>query len=452
MNKMTITPTHLSVAGIAFWFSLPQSERVRFQQAKKLFWLVLVFSIIPDFDVFLGQHRGLSHSIIPPLILMVLGSILHSYFQYYSIQLEDTKREKYAFWGRCVLYIGGIWLFHTSLDWDWPLTLFYPLSDRAYQIKFEYILSLVPWLFFPAMIIGIGLRITGVSYLQGLSTFFINLPPDVRQQIFGGPTAAFTIPDFVLHVVLFSIFLVYVARPMFPHVDFKRFRIWKQPVTFDRPLLGLGVILILSGTMTGPMIGLQTTDSSSISGTFQISENTFSPTIALSFESTVYLFQPGTNLHIDGLMNITSDNSFNHSLFLIDPSDYTEFTNNISQIFSDFPLNSSQNEQMFRTRYQSYLNALYMRSYSGVATSDENISQLTLNLPTGSYVLMGVLTDWNSTQVLNGTWQGGNVRLEIVFSTSRITMYVLGVIFLLGGIVLIVFAYRLKKGQGLKFN
>lgn len=442
---MTIAPTHLSLSGIVFWGLLPRSERDRFQQAKRLFWLVLLFSILPDFDVFLGQHRGLSHSIIPPITLMVLGSLLHTYYIYYIVHLQDSQRMKYAFWGRCVLYIGGIWLFHTSLDWDWPLTLFYPLSDRAYQIRFEYILSLLPWLVFPAMIIGIGFKITGISYLQGLSTFFINLPSDVRQQIFGGPTATFTITDFVLHVTLFSIFLAYVVQPMTPQINLKEFLNWKRDLTYDRPLLGLGLILIISGTLTGPMIGIRTADSSSVSGTFEVSQSVFSPTVALSFESTLYLLQPGTAVHINGLMNVSSTSSLSHSLYLVSPSVYTLFTENTSETYFDYPLNSSQNEQMFRTKYQEFLTSLDTNSYAMAPPSDENVSRITLDLPTGSYVLMGVLTDWNITQLLNGTGQGENVRLEIGFTTNRITMYIFGVVFLLSGIVTMIWAFRLKK-------
>lgn len=446
---MTISPTHLSISGIVFWALLSPQERERFQHAKGIFWLILAFSILPDFDVFLGQHRGFSHSILPPLLLMIMGSFLHGYFQYYGIgRHEETQREKYAFWGRCMLYIGGLWLFHIALDWEWPLTLFYPLSDRAYRINFEYVLNLVPWLVFPAMIVGIGLKITGISYLQGLSTYFINLPPSVRQQIFGGPTAAFLVPDFVLHVTLFSIFLVHVARPMMPKVDFHRLKIKGPSFDYDKVLLGSGLILILSGAMFGPLIGLQTTDSSSISGTLSVSPSVFSPTIALSFESTKYLFQPSTTLYVDGLLNITSSNPLNRSLLLTDPSIYHAFTENVSQIFSDYTLNSSLNEQMFRIRYQSFLSSLYSRSYTKTASFGQKISRVNLDLATGPYVLLGVLTGWNSSQVLNGTSQQTDVRLEVVFSTSRFTLYMVGIIFMIVGLSVSILSFRLKKKQG----
>ena len=79
---MTILTTHLSLAGIAFWSFLSPTEKNNFKEKKYLFWIVLVFSIIPDIDIFLGIHRGLSHSLIPPTLLVILGISIHILNQY----------------------------------------------------------------------------------------------------------------------------------------------------------------------------------------------------------------------------------------------------------------------------------------------------------------------------------------------------------------------------------
>ncbi len=88
---MTILPTHLSLESILFWTFIPASEREKFQKKKRFFWLVVVFSILPDLDSFFGIHRGLSHSIIFPMVLVIVGTFVYYYYHYIHRDSKDNK-------------------------------------------------------------------------------------------------------------------------------------------------------------------------------------------------------------------------------------------------------------------------------------------------------------------------------------------------------------------------
>ena len=79
---MTLFPTHFSLEGLLLWSFLPRSEKAIFKKNKALFWLVLSFSLLPDIDIFFGNHRGFSHSFIIPLFLVIVGMFFHIQHSY----------------------------------------------------------------------------------------------------------------------------------------------------------------------------------------------------------------------------------------------------------------------------------------------------------------------------------------------------------------------------------
>ncbi len=454
---MTLTPTHLSLESILLWTFIPASERERFQNKKRFFWLVVAFSVLPDLDAFLGIHRGISHSILFPMILVIIGTFIYYHYHYNrkdSINsenteegLSETRSEEFSFFARCVAYIGILWLIHIILDMDYPLAIFFPLSDRLYQLDFVIFFDVLPWLIFPAMIVGMGFEITGLTYLRGISTYFVNLPPSIREEIWGHQPQPYYINDFFIHGLLFLIFLMYVARPMVPRIEWRHLSEWPKKIRFDGPIMGLGVVLVVMGFMLGPMIGTHTIDTDSINGSFQVSKTVFSPTMAIAFETTNYLLQPDTLFFVKGSLTTNSVNDpFDQVLLMTTQKKYNNFSNGVSQLFKQYPLNTSENILAFEPIYQNLLDELYTYSLA-MNLTNQNETRLNTQLLSGSFALVSVIESWNSDQILNGTHQFENVQLAVTITSNRLSLMFFGMTSIIVGILVSFFSVRVKKSK-----
>lgn len=446
---MTLFPTHLSLEGLLLWSFLPRSEKAIFEKNKALFWLVLAFSLLPDIDIFFGNHRGFSHSLVIPLILVILGMFFYIQYRYNNNsarkQDDPTNQTKKAFWGRCTLYAGLLWIIHILLDLEYPLAIFYPLSDRLYQINFFYLLDLLPWLFFPVMIVGFEFHVSGISYLKGLTTYFLNIPASERPGIFGSQVIAINIEGLLLHTLIFVIFVVKVVKPMVPRFSHSNFqKLWRK-LSFDGYVLGAGLTLLLVGFIMGPLIGIQTLDIQSIDSTFKISSSVFSPTVALSSEPTNYLFQPNTIATITGTLTLqTIENDFDHVLLVSKQNDYSKFITDLSALYYSTPPNTTGNLISFRENYTLLLNELYS---TAIAMNLSNQYEQTINtqIISKSVVLIGILENWNDTLLLEGVEQAMNTHLAIEVKTSRLTLFLIGSGAIISGVLLVIISVRLKK-------
>ena len=445
---MTLMPTHLTLEAILFWTFIPASEKERFQQKKLFFWIVIAFTIFPDLDIFIGIHRGIFHSIIVPMVMVILGSMIYYNYKYVFHPSSDEQKigyDKFSFIGRCVLYAGIFWLIHILLDLEYPLAIFYPLSDRLYQFNFEILFDVMPWFILPATIVGIGFEISSVSYLRGLTTYFVNLPPAIREEIFGHKPIAFSFDDFFVHMILFVIFLMYVARPMVPTVNLSRLSEWRDKIRFDGPILGFGVILLVIGLVIGPMIGTHTIDSDSIRSSFQVSSTVFSPTIAIKFETTNYLLQPNTVFSLEGMLRTSSDDDpFDQILLLTTQENYSTFSSDVSKLFKQYPFNTSDNILAFETNYSILLNDLITYPLA-MNLTNVNETSLHTQLSSGSFTIVGVIERWNFTQILNGSHLLENTRLEVRITSSRFTLLTLGLGSIIAGIGVTILSVRVKK-------
>jgi hypothetical protein len=429
---------------------MSNSEQERFRKNKPLFWIVVAFTILPDIDIFFGFHRALSHSIIIPTALVIVGTLIYYYYNYFSNKgtLNDVNKnnnEKKSFWGRCMSYGGILWLLHILLDLDLPLAIFFPLSDRLYTLNFAILIDMMPWLIFPVMIVGFVLELTGISYLKGISLYFVNLTPSQRIDIWGEEPVALTIDDLFLHVILFVIFLIFVVRPMLPDFRVERISIWRKKLHSDKSIMSVGIILTVLGILLGPMTGTHTVDSNSITGNFQVSSTTLSPVIAITFESTNYLLQPNTEYFTKGTLVMSSDASpFDHLLLLATRDSYNSFSNSVSELFRLHPLNTSDNILQFELNYQSLLNNFSSGSIS-VNSTLINETSLETQLNSGSYALVGVIHNWNSTKVLNGTYLMEQAQLEVTIKSSRFSLLSIGIISLISGILIMYLSIKIKK-------
>jgi hypothetical protein len=446
---VTLFPTHLSLEGLLLWSFLPRSEKAIFKNNIAIFWLVLAFSLLPDIDIFFGNHRGLSHSLIIPVTLVIIGMIIHIQYRYKSNsegqQDFSTNQSKKAFYGRSTLYAGFLWIIHILIDLEYPLAIFYPLSDRLYQINFYYLLDLLPWLFFPVMIIGLEFRVTGISYLKGLTSYFLNIPPSDRPDIFGSRVIAINVQDILLHTLIFAIFFIKVAKPMAPQFSFANYQKLRKKITFDGYVLGAGLILILVGIIMGPLIGIQTIDVQSIDSTFRISPSVFSPTVALSSEATTYLFQPNTISTINGTLTLqTIETDFDHELVLSKQNDYSNFITDLSALYSSTPPNTSENILYFKENYTLLVNELYSTAIKMNGT-DQYEKTINIQITSQDIILIGILENWNDTLLLEGVEQTMNSHLAIEVKTSRLILFLAGLGAISVGLFLIIISVRLKK-------
>ena len=460
---MTIFPTHLSLEGIFLWFMIPDSEKILYKKRKLVFWIILFFSVAPDFDIFLGIHRGLSHSIFPPLFLTILGFYLYKQYSMFKdssssktpiatqlIKIRGYEIEKTLI-AKSLFYIGNLWLMHILLDLDYPLAIFYPLSDQLYQFNFTILISMIPWVFLPVSLAGIGFNIDSISYLKGLRTYFVNLSPSEREAIYGTTPVTIIIEDFFIHFLIFVIFLKIVAIPMIPsikNVSARKFYNYYNSkissVSYNGTALSLALILIVSGIVMSPLTGDSTKEQNSVAGSFLISNNSFAPSIAISFETTRYLLQPNTRYFVDGHLVISSaDHSLEHVLLIARTSDYNSFTTGVSSLFEIFPLNTSENLLKFKEDYTNLLDTLYS-TILGINLTNQNETYLNEVLSSGSYVLAGIIENWNNTEVLEGKLQVDQLFLEMEITSSRFSLFLIGLIVLLTGIGLVFTSIRIK--------
>lgn len=445
---MTLLPSHLSLEGILLWSILPEKDKIRFKQNKKLFWGVLIFSILPDADIFLGIHRGLSHSFFPPIILAIAGVIIYlNYKSVTDIDLgtnSEVRTDLKSFYGRSAVYASSLWLIHILLDLDYPLAIFYPLSDRLYQINFAYLVDLAPWLIFPLMIVGINLEITSVSYLQGIQSFFINLSPSQRIEVFGTNVISITIESFFFHLLLFLIFIIIVAKPMNPLPKIKFPKRYKE-FQYDGVIFSLGMFLIITGLIMGPLIGLDTYEQRAINSSFRVSPTVFSPSVALAVEPNNLLLQPNTLMKIEGSLLIkTNENSFSHVMLISEQHDYNIFTSDLGALFKISPPNTTENLILFKEGYQDIREQLYESALAMnlTSTNETVISARILNKP---LILVALIEDWNDTLVLTGNEIDSSVHLSISVRSSRLTLFVLGLCGIICGVITLLISVKLKK-------
>ncbi|MHA2276981.1 MAG: metal-dependent hydrolase [Candidatus Kariarchaeaceae archaeon] len=445
---MTLIPSHLSLEGILLWSVLPEADKKRFNKHRYLFWVILLFSILPDVDIFLGIHRGLSHSLFPPLILAIIGVII--YLNYNSttnsnLDLKiDAKSGLKSLYGRSAVYASFLWLVHILLDLDYPLAIFYPLSDRLYQINFVYLVDLAPWLFFPLMIVGINLEVTSTSYLRGIQSFFVNLSPSQRTEIFGTNVIPITIEMFFFHFLLFLVFIAIVVRPMNPLPKIKLLDRYKR-VKYDGIVFGLGLCFIISGLMMGPLIGLETHEQRTIDSSFRISPEVFSPSVALAIEPNNLFLQPNTVMNIEGLLIIrTNGDSFKHIMLISEQHEYNVFNSDLGALFKVSPPNTTENMIIFKESYKNLREQLYESALAMNLTSSNETVIITriLNKP---LILVGLIEDWNDSTVLAGNEITSSVQLSISVKTSRLTLFIIGVGGIICGVITILISVKLKK-------
>lgn len=135
------TISHLALEGIIGWVLLKKfnKESVYLQSRKRkfLFLGILSFSILPDFDIFLGLHRAYTHSLVWPTIFLLAGII---YWRWTGSRSKSNQFSLQIGW--ISLLFGAFLLYsHILLDITGPFAmgLLYPFSEE----QFELVISIV---------------------------------------------------------------------------------------------------------------------------------------------------------------------------------------------------------------------------------------------------------------------------------------------------------------------
>jgi hypothetical protein len=291
----------------------------------------------------------------------------------------------------------------------------------------------------------VQLKIISVSYLQGITSYFINLTPSQRIEAFGTDLIAIPIEDFFLHVILFGFFLTYVVRPMAPRYSNERLSSWYRSIQYERYVLSAGLILLILGLIMGPMIGDQVIDNNSISSSFRISSNNFAPSLAISIEPPSYLLQPQSTMKISGSLTIQSnEGAFDQVLLIAKQNSYDNFIIGVSALFKVSPPNTSNNLIIFKNGYNNLLSMLYSDSLA-MNLTNLNETSIDTQLIFSSVALVAVIENWNDTLISEGIEQTMGAKLALTVRFSRITVYLIGLGTFIVGILVIFFSVNLKK-------
>lgn len=448
---VTYFPTHLALETTVLWLFLNDKEKENFSKKynKIYFWIVAFFSLLPDIDIFFAIHRGPSHSVIIPLIMVVIGAIFNSHFRSKIAKDDDTESlyEFRAFISRLFIYAGLLWLFHILLDLEYPLAIFYPLSDRVYSLEMYLLIDVLPWFILPIQILGFFMELTGISYLQGLSTYFINWTPEQKINYFGSDTTVkLILENFWLHFFIFIIFLFFVARPNLPKFTINRLRRIKYGVK-DPVFLVAGITILVLGIIVGPGLDFEIIETQEKSSTIQISESVLSPVFGISISTTNFLFSPNNVHRLTVHNNVTLNNfNINTNIYLVQSQYYSIFRSEISNLFKNHPMNSNENTTLFLEGYNESLDSLKEGS---ILTSSESSLNKTLSgsILDGNYVIISVLESWNNTEVLNGTRLLENQIIYLKLVTPRTSMVIIG-----SGLIIIALVLIIRSGSYLKVN
>jgi hypothetical protein len=232
---------------------------------------------------------------------------------------------------------------------------------------------------------------------------------------------------------------------MLPQVSLTNVKNFRSKLQYDKYVLTTGVVIILLGSVIGPIIGTHVVDSSTNNSAFRISSTSFVSVIALSVEPTEYLFQSETIMKVSGSLVVEpQSNNLDHVLLISSQQYYNAFNQDLSALFKLNPPNSSQNLITFRENYSILLDQLYS---TALAMNLSNLNETTIytEVLSNPIIVLGVMENWNDSMVLNGNEQRMTVQLSITVTTSRLSLFLIGFGLIGLGMITIIISVKIKK-------
>lgn len=227
IHFVTWSSTHLGISTLVLYTFSSKSMRKELSSNPRLFFLVSLGAIAPDFDLliqtivlnlpdwvlfsslkefFSGSHRVWSHTFFAPLLIMLLAG--------YIARLKRSENN----WERNIRLFAFMWLTHLFFDLTFgPLALFYPLDDRFYNVFLGIEVGLQGNYILPLTLDGFYSDVQFIGQDTGSSSFFVNWTPEQRISYFRSDVTRINVTNFWLHVVIFLYYVYLVLIPFVVH-------------------------------------------------------------------------------------------------------------------------------------------------------------------------------------------------------------------------------------------
>ncbi|MHA2500298.1 MAG: hypothetical protein ACXAEL_12085 [Candidatus Hodarchaeales archaeon] len=418
---MTYAPSHFAIAGLFVWVTMGEKRRKEFSERKKGHFLLLNFvTLIPDFDFVFFFHRGPSHSLFGPIILLLIGII--------GRKILAEKRDDYAFYGDMIILAAVFWQLHIILDLGFgPAALFWPVSEEYYTFWFTVETSIKPVGFFPFIITGFKMGVDRLSPEEGRLTYVYNWSTEERIARYGSEPVVWGISDIFFHILIFIVWIMLVGRKVIPTVPSSWLTTSKVNEYFtllQNRLAILAVFIIFLAFAVGPMQGdMRLENEKSYATQMIIGPRRFSPAIWLNINldqittgTTIVEINKGgsgmlglVQLSQKEVQNIslTLFEGWNQSLAISEEENSTSSLQSISMA-PDFPTNYSELVQDIR----------YKTSYIASSLDGTRLGPMTLN--PGEASIFAYVHTWDLGSFQSGPWE---VRIIVKTSADRTLEY-----------------------------
>lgn len=458
-----------------------QKTREKFLATKStriLFLITSICSVAPDFDYlvklileYLGinlditslfNHRGITHSIFIPLILVLIGVILTFIAsKKYEQSSINSNGINLRLIGYCFIIASAFWGLHILLDLDageGPILLFWPFDDSTYSITLALQFFAYPFLLLPWTPVGFNISV-GHYGIESLQTYLLNWSPQQIINNFGSPYFFLSFSGLILHSMIFIVYIHYVLRPIFHNAGFQVPAKFKNVTNFilhsfllvkgywnkiPQWLIAPALILVLIGFAFGPMIGSFATESQQAQTTVFINSNSSAPGGFISLETVDQLLEPQAIQKLQfSIYNITITNLTLG--FVVAPSDIiNQWVNQVNALF--FTQNTTNGINIlknttFESQYEILANSLLANS--GRFYSQINITGVfsppTINITGKQYISTGfVINSWNSSSAFsNISFISGNANFSLELIYNRDFNFLLGVFIEISGLFML---------------
>ncbi|MFW9914734.1 MAG: metal-dependent hydrolase [Candidatus Thorarchaeota archaeon] len=443
---MTYAPTHFALAGLFVWVTMGEKKRKEFSERKKGHFLLLNFvTVIPDFDFVFFFHRGPSHSLFGPIILLLIGIISRRYLA--------NKRDDLAFYGDMIILAAVFWQLHIILDLGFgPTALFWPVSEEYYSFWFDIETSIKPVGFLPFIITGFKMGVDRLSPEEGRLTYVYNWSTEERIAKYGSEPVVWGISDIFFHILIFLVWTMLVGRKLIPTVPSSWLATTKVKEYFSllqNRLAILAVLIIFLAFAVGPMQGeMRIENEKSYATQMIIGPREFSPAIWVNIDldqittgtAIVEINKGGTGmlglvqLPQKEVQNISTTlfEGWNRSLAISEEENSTSSLQSISMA-PDFPTNYSEMLQTIKSK----------TNYLTSSLDGTRLGPMALN--SGEASIFVYVHTWDLTSFQSGPWV---VRILVNTITDRTLEYAIaGLIGLFGASLLFIpiVRYRIRS-------
>ncbi|TFG09615.1 hypothetical protein EU534_01955 [Candidatus Heimdallarchaeota archaeon] len=324
---MTYSTTHLALQSLLVWLLLSKKNKDYYLEHRWEYIIISLFAVFPDIDVFFGIHRSYTHSLILP-VFVLLSMIVIELVHKETSPIESPTRKMVRF----VKLATIMWLFHIFLDLTWgPLLLFWPINSNFYDLSIYFKLDSAT-----LALLGIVPNWTIYSQSEGQNIYFINMTQEQREGIYGD-YIEFYIAQFTLHVVVVLIWLVVIVFPAFKRKKNKEREPSKVGIgmklfwsRIKRHLTLLGLFVLFTGLVLGPIIGKENTMNYTVSSNYTNTQTNFDPTLGVLIESKP---QSTASVSFSSYLDLIN---YNVSLLLTDNDTFFNFFNDFDDLTKSY--------------------------------------------------------------------------------------------------------------------